>query len=57
MSERSDLRIAAVHGWDLTETPEPWDPVRLIGNGYELLALDRTAAAHLLEAGLPFRTV
>lgn len=57
MSERSDLRIAAVHGWDLTETPEAWDPVRLIGNGYELLALDRRAAAHLLEAGLSFRTV
>ncbi len=57
MSERSDLRIAAVHGWDLTETPEAWDPVRLIGNGYELLALDRAATAHLLEAGLPFRTV
>jgi hypothetical protein len=57
MSERSDLWVAAVRGWDLTETPEAWNPVRLIGGGYELLALDRTAAAHLLEAGLPFRTV
>jgi len=57
MGERSDLRVAAVHGWDLTDTPEKWDPPRLIDEGYELLALDRPAAAHLLAAGHPFRTV
>ncbi len=57
MSERSDLRVAAVHGWDLVGTPEEWDPVRLISDGYELLALDRSAIAHLLVTGHPFRTV
>lgn len=57
MDERSDLRVAAVHGWDLTHTPEGWDPARLIAEGYELLALDRPAAARLLEEGHPFRTI
>ena len=55
--QRAPRAVAALHGWDLDEAPALADPRRLLAEGFELLAMDRPAAATLIRAGLPFSTV
>ncbi len=50
-------RVAAAYGSDLDDAGGPLDAAGLIAQGYELLALDRSAVSTLLLRGLPFRTV
>lgn len=50
-------RIAALWGRDLADPGASTDPLDLLREGYELLALDRPAATHLQSSGADFRTV
>ena len=49
--------IAALYGWDLENAPELANPVGLLSEGYELLALDRPAVAAFTASGTPHATV
>lgn len=55
-SARASRHVAVVSGWDLLSEHESFRPETLLADGFELLAMDRSAIAGLLDRKVPFQT-